>query len=48
MDRIFTYNISDLQVFLTDEDLKKKKNIIEKFPCRISLYDALKLLYEAT
>ena len=48
MEYIFRNNIDDLKVFLTDQQIEEKKDIIKKGPIRIQFYDALKLLYDET
>lgn len=48
MAYIFENNMSDLRIFLTDEQIQEKKGIIAKWSIRIKFIDALKLLYEST
>ena len=48
MKYLFDNNMEDLKVFLSDEQIKEKQKIIDKWPIRIDLKDALSLLYKET
>lgn len=48
MKYIFRNNIDDLKVFLSEEEINKKKDIINKWPIRIKFNEALELLYNET
>lgn len=48
MQYIFDNNMDDLRVFLDEQQIKEKQDIIKKWPIRIKFTDALNLLYNET
>ncbi|HMS91348.1 MAG TPA: hypothetical protein PKC87_03955 [Candidatus Absconditabacterales bacterium] len=48
MQYIFDNNMDDLRVFLDEQQIKEKQDIIKKGPIRIKFTDALNLLYNET
>lgn len=48
MQYIFDNNMDDLRVFLDEQQIKEKQDIIKKWPIRINFNDALSLLYKET